>query len=141
MDRAQIFSRVSVGCFKWSSVESVRHADAVRSGPFHRQDESTVSKRPYLEIRPLDRAQILFTSFRRLLSMEQRGINTTRRCRPVGAIPPTGPEYRFKRFVSIVPTVGSCSNFFQEFPEAVLDGVASKRYDTSIRSGPFHRQD
>ena len=122
-------------------MESVCHADVVRSGPFQRQDESTVSKGPYLEIRPLDRAQIFFTSFRRLFSMEQRGIDTTRRCRPVGAIPPTGLEYRFKRFVSIVPTVGSHSNFFHEFPEAVLDGVASKRYDTPMPSGRGHSID
>ena len=37
LHRAQMFSRVFEGCFRWSSVESVRHADAVRSGPFHRQ--------------------------------------------------------------------------------------------------------
>ena len=30
-------SRVSGGCFRWSCVESVRHANGVRSGPFHRQ--------------------------------------------------------------------------------------------------------
>ena len=75
--------------------------------------------------------------------MEQRGIDTTRRCRPVGAIPPTGLEYRFKRFVSIVPTVGSRSNFFQEFPEAVFVGVVWNRvrHADAVRSGPFHRQD
>ena len=31
------FSRVSGGCFRWSCVESVRHADDDRSEPFHRQ--------------------------------------------------------------------------------------------------------
>ena len=66
----KFFSRVSGGCFGWSSVETVRHADAVRSGPFHRQDESTVSKGLYLEIRPLDPAQIFFTSFWRLFWMD-----------------------------------------------------------------------
>ena len=30
------FSRVFGGCFRCSCVESVRHADGVRSGPFHR---------------------------------------------------------------------------------------------------------
>ena len=34
----KFFSRVSRGCFGWSSMESVHHADAVRSEPFHRQD-------------------------------------------------------------------------------------------------------
>ena len=33
----KFFSRVSGGCVRWSCVESVRHADGVRSGPFHRQ--------------------------------------------------------------------------------------------------------
>ena len=66
----KFISRVFVGCFGWSSVETVRYADAVRSGPFHRQNSSTGSKGPYLEIRPLDRAQIFFTSFRRLFSMD-----------------------------------------------------------------------
>jgi hypothetical protein len=31
LDRAQIFRGVSVGCFPWSSVESLLHADDVRS--------------------------------------------------------------------------------------------------------------
>ena len=31
------FSRVCGSCFRWSCVESVRHADGVRSGPFHRR--------------------------------------------------------------------------------------------------------
>ena len=44
----RFFSRVFEGCFRWSSVESVRHADTVRSGPIHRQDHSTGSKGPYL---------------------------------------------------------------------------------------------
>ena len=54
----KFFSRVSRGCFRWSSEETVRHDDVVRSGPFHRQDHSTGSKGPYLKIRPLDRAQL-----------------------------------------------------------------------------------
>jgi len=32
LDRAQIFKGVSVGCFPWSSMESLLHADKVRSG-------------------------------------------------------------------------------------------------------------
>ena len=67
--------------------------------------------------------------------MEQRGNGTTRRCRPVGSIPPTRLEYRVKRSVSRDPTVGSRSNFFHEFPKAVFDGVAWNRYDTPIPSG------
>ena len=31
------FSQVFAGYFRWSCVESVRHADGIRSGPFHRQ--------------------------------------------------------------------------------------------------------
>ena len=33
----KFFSPISGGCFRWSCGESVRHADVVRSGPFHRQ--------------------------------------------------------------------------------------------------------
>ena len=62
----------------------------------------------------------------------------TRRCRPVGTIPPTGLEYRFKRFVSIDPTVGSRSNFFHECPKAFLDGVAWNRYTTPMLYGRGH---
>ena len=90
LDLAQIFSRVSGGCFGWSSEESVRHADAVRSGPFHRQDESTGSKGPYLEIQPLDRAQILSRV---------------------------------------------CEGCFR------WNGMESAEHDDGVRSGPFHRQD
>ena len=66
---------------------------------------------------------------------------TSRRCRPVRAIPPTRLEYRVKRSVSLVPTVGSRSNFFHEFPKAFLDGVAWKRYDMPMTSGRGHSTD
>ena len=85
----KFFSRVSGGCFRWSSME----------------------------------------------------MGTTHRCRPVGAIPPTRLEYRVKRSVSLDPTVGSHSNCFHEFPEAVLDGVAWNRYDTPMSSGRGHSTD
>jgi len=32
VDRAQIFRGVSIGCFPWSSMESLLHPDDVRSG-------------------------------------------------------------------------------------------------------------
>ena len=70
-----------------------------------------------------------FKSFRRLFSMELRGMGTTRRRRPVGAIPPTSQENRVKRSITIDPTVGSFLNFFNEFLEAIFDGVAWNRYD------------
>ena len=50
LDRGQIFSLVSRGCFPWSYMESALPADGVRSGPFHRMDQSTGSKSPYLKI-------------------------------------------------------------------------------------------
>ena len=65
----------------------------------------------------------------------------TRRCRPVGAIPPTGPQYRVKRSISIDPTVGSRSNFFHEFPQVVLDEVAWNGYTTPMLSGRGHSID
>ena len=54
------------------------------------------------------------------------------------AIPPTTREYRVKRSVSLDPTVGSRSNFFHEFPEAVFDGGAWNWYDTLAASGLGH---
>ena len=62
-------------------------------------------------------------------------MGTTRRRRLVGAIPPTTQENRVKRSLTIDSTVGSRSNFFHEFPEAVFDGVAGNRYDTPTASG------
>ena len=67
--------------------------------------------------------------------MELRGIGTTRRWRPVGAIPQTALENRVKRSITIDPTVGSRSKVFQEFPEAVFYVVVWNRYDTLMASG------
>ena len=55
--------------------------------------------------------------------MELSGIGTTQRRLPVGAFPLIALENRVKRFITIHPTVGSRSNFFHEFPEAIFDGV------------------
>ena len=44
-------------------------------------------------------------------------------------IPPTTQENRVKRSITIDPTVGSRSNFFHEFLEAVFEGVAWNRYE------------
>ena len=73
--------------------------------------------------------------------MELSGIGTTQRRLPVGAIPPTALENRVKRSITIHPTVGSRSNVFQEFFEAVFDGVAWIRYDTLMVSGRGHSTD
>ena len=70
--------------------------------------------------------------------MKLRSICTTRRQRPDGAIPSTRQEYRLKSSVSIDPTVGSGSNFLQEFPEAVFHEVAMNLYDTSTASRRGH---
>ena len=73
--------------------------------------------------------------------MELRGIGTTRRRRPVGAISPTTLENRVKRSITIDPIVGSRSNVFHEILEAVFDGVAWNRYDTATASGRGHFND
>ena len=52
--------------------------------------------------------------------MELSGIGTTSCRRPVGAIPPKALENRVKRSITIDPTVGSRSNVFHKFPDAVL---------------------
>ena len=70
--------------------------------------------------------------------MKSRGIGTTSQLRPVEAIPPTALENRVNRSITIDPTVGSRSNFFHEFPQAVFEGVAWNRYDTLTVSGRGH---
>ena len=57
------------------------------------------------------------------------------------AIPPTTLENQGKRFLTIDPTVGSCSNFFHEFPEAIFDGVAWNQYDKPTASGRVNYTD
>ena len=73
--------------------------------------------------------------------MELHGIGATRLRRPVGAIPPTALENRVKRSITLHPTVGWCSNVFNEFLEAVFDGVAWTRFDTLMVSGRGHSTD
>ena len=73
--------------------------------------------------------------------MELRGIGTTSCRRPVGAIPPIVIENRVKRSITIDPTVGSRSNVFLKFPEAIFDGVAWNRYDTLTALGHGHSTD
>ena len=58
--------------------------------------------------------------------------------RPIGAISPTAIENRVKRSITKDPTVGSCLNFFHEFPKPVFDGVEWNRYDTPTASGRGH---
>ena len=70
--------------------------------------------------------------------MELRGIGTTRRQRPVGAISPTPLENQGKRFITIDPTIGSRSSLFQEFPKAIFDAFEWNRYDTPTASGRGH---
>ena len=50
--------------------------------------------------------------------MKLREMGTTRRRRPVVAIPQTTLENRIKRSITKDPTVGSRSNLFHVFPEA-----------------------
>ena len=73
--------------------------------------------------------------------MKLRGMGTTQQRRPVGAIPQTTLENRIKRSITKDPTVGSRSNFFHVFPEAVFDGVAWNGYDTAAASGRGHSTD
>ena len=73
--------------------------------------------------------------------MELRGIGTTRQQRPVGTITPTALENLVKTSITIDPTVGSRSNFFDEFSEAVFNGVARNWYDTPTTSGRGHCTD
>ena len=83
-----------------------------------------------------------FTCFWMLLSMELRGIGTTRPRRPVWAIPPTRLEYRLKMFVSKDPTVASRSNFFTCFRRFFpWSCVESTLHADGVRSRPFHRKD
>ena len=67
--------------------------------------------------------------------MDLRRIGTTRRRRPVEAIPATTLENQGQRFITIDPTVGSRSNMFHEYSEAIFDGVTWNRYVTLKVSG------
>ena len=66
--------------------------------------------------------------------MELRGIGTTCQWCPVGAITPTALENLVKTSVTIDPTIGSRSNFFDEFSDAVCNGVVQNWYDTPTAS-------
>ena len=86
--------------------------------------------------------KFFLTSFRRLFSMELRGIGTTRRRRPVGAIPPTALENRANRSITIDPTDHWIAlKFFHEFPKAVFEGVSWNWYDTLTVSDWGHSTD
>ena len=67
--------------------------------------------------------------------MKLREMGTTRRRRPVVAIPQTTLENRIKRSITKDQKVGSRINFIHVFPEAVFDGVAWNRDDTPMESG------
>ena len=73
--------------------------------------------------------------------MDLRRIGTTRRRRPVEAIPATTLENQGQRFITIDPTVGSRSNMFHEYSEAIFDGVTWNRYDNPTTSGRGHFTD
>ena len=81
-----------------------------------------------------------FTCFRRLFSMDLRGICTTHRRCPVGAIPPKGPEYRLGRSVSKDPTVGSRLNCFTSFWRLFsmeLHGISTTRRWFTVQAIPL----
>ena len=73
--------------------------------------------------------------------MELSGIGTTRQWRPVRTVTPTAIENLVKTSITIDLTIGSRSNFFHEFPEAVFDGVEWNRYNTPMASGQDHYTD
>ena len=76
--------------------------------------------------------------------MEERRICTTRRRRPVGAIPPTGPEYRVKSSVSIDPIVGSRSSFVTSFWRLIsieLRGIGTTRRWCMVEAIPATRRE
>ena len=66
--------------------------------------------------------------------MELSGIGTTRQWRPVRTNTPTAIENLVKTSITIDPTVGSRSDCFDEFSEAVFLGVARNWYDTPTAS-------
>ena len=70
--------------------------------------------------------------------MELSGIGTTRQWRSVRTNTPTAIENLVKTSITIDPTVGSRSNFFDEFSEAVFNGVAMNQYVTPTASDRGH---
>ena len=73
--------------------------------------------------------------------MELRGIGTTCQWSPVEVLLVTAQENRVTWSITIDPTVGSRSNFFHEFLEAVFDGVTWNGYDMATASGRGHSTD
>ena len=83
----------------------------------------------------------VFTSSRRLFSIEWSGIRTTRLRRPVEDIPLKEPQYQLKRSVSIDPTIGSRSNVFtssRRLFSMVSRGIRTTRRRRLV--GPYHPQ-
>ena len=99
----KFFSRVSGGCFTWSSVESILHNDDVRSG--HTTDTIRVPDQKFHNYRS-DR----WIALKLFSEAVLHGVVWNRYCRTTmssQAIPPTRLEYRIKRSITIDPTVGS----------------------------------
>ena len=104
----KLFSQVSGGCFTWSSVESVC-------------PDTTLSGRPIPPTRPKYRIKrsitidptvgSLYNLFHEFPEAALHGVAWNRFASPTTLsgrpIPPTRPEYRIKRSITIDPTVGS----------------------------------
>ena len=115
----KFFSLDSGGYFTLRSVESVLHADDVRSG--HTADTTTVPAQRVHNYRS-DQSIAL-----KCFSLVSEGCVTWRSMESVlhaddvlSAKAPTRLEYRLKMSITIDRTVGSLSNFFHEFLEAVF---------------------
>ena len=103
----KLFSRVFGGCFTWSSVESVCHADdAVRSG--RTTDTIGVPDQRSITIDPT--VGSLLNCFHEFPEAILHGVAWNRFATPTTLsgrpIPPTRPKYRIKRSITIDPIVG-----------------------------------
>ena len=104
----KLFSRVSEGCFIGSSVESVCHTDdVVRSVPttdatrvpdqqvHNYRSDHWISLKFFQEFPEAVLHRVAWNWFATLTTLSGR------------SLPPTRPEYRIKRSITIDPTVGS----------------------------------
>ena len=131
----KLFSRVSEGCFTRSSVESVCHTDD-DVWSVHTTDPTKVPDQNVHNYRSDHWISLKF--FHEFPEAVLHRVVWNRYCITTmsgRAIPPTRSEYRIKSSITIDPTVGSISNCFYEFPEAVLHGVAWNRYYRTTMSG------
>ncbi|KAL3605021.1 hypothetical protein D5086_005880 [Populus alba] len=133
----KLFSRVSGCCFPWSSIESRRNGDDVLLASPPARPEYRITRSLTIDLTVGSQSNVFHEFPLNFIHGVWNRYDT--KTTSGQAIPPPRQECRIKRSISLDPNVGSRSNFFHEFPEAVSYGVAWNRDDTrttSCRASP-----